>query len=217
MDGPTIQARIYAGRGKAALRIGMPCRQYRPLGASAPLANLVGTITAAFNSGDSNYLKPNLPGNPIWFADLDGRTTQPGDYLVRVSDGATWFIAAQQQLLPIICVDCSRSIRITRQQGLNAVGVVGYGGNVPVNEIDVLGAPGALWPASILFGGRKDGGVNLPSGTKNSGFKFMLPPSVPIVIKAGDIATDDLGRRYVIDGAELTDLGWRINANEVHS
>jgi hypothetical protein len=29
--------------------------------------------------------------------------------------------------------------------------------------------------------------------------------------------TDDLGRRYVIDGAELTDLGWRINANELHT
>ena len=46
---------------------------------------------------------------------------------------------------------------------------------------------------------------------------MMLPPSVPITIQAGDIVIDDLGRRYAIEGAELTDMGYRITTNEVHS
>lgn len=217
MDGIAIQQRIYAGRGKAALRIGLDCRQYRPLTAGAPLSNLLATIKAAFNSGDSKYLAPNLPGDPIWYADLDGRVTLAGDYLVRVSDGATWYIAGQQQLLPIVCVDCNRSLKITRENPVTAVGAVGYSGKLPSTETDVLGGPGALWPASILFGGRKENAVNLPAGTKNVGWKIMLPPSVPITLMAGDIATDDLGRRYVIEGAELTDLGWRAMSIEVHS
>lgn len=217
MDGTKIQAKIYAGRGKAAIRIGLPCNQYRPLSAGAPLANLIGIINAAFNAGDSKYLVPNLPGDPIWYADLDGRLTQPGDYLVRASDGATWFVSAQQQLLPIVAVECNRLVRITRQEPVTTIGAVGYGGNTKGNEVDVLGAPSALWPASILQGGRKQAGVNLPAGTAQAGWKIALPPSVPITIMAADILTDDLGRRYVIDGAELTDMGWRLTSNEVHS
>jgi hypothetical protein len=220
MDGATIQARIYAGRGKAALRIGLDCRQYRPLTAAAPLGNLLATIKAAFNSGDSNYLAPNLYGDPVWYADLDGRVTQTSDYLVRVSDGSTWFIAAQQQLLPIVCVDCNRAVRISRQSLNASVGAQAYGSTSPCDPTsmsDIVGAPGALWPASILMGGRKDAATGLPGGVKNAGWKMLLPPSVPVVLKAGDIATDDLGRRYAIDAAELTDMGWRLAANEVHS
>jgi len=217
MDGATIQQRIYAGRGKAALRIGLAFNQFRPLSAASPLGNQIGTLLAAFNSGDSTYKTPNLPGDPIWYADLDGRLTQPGDYLVRISDGATWFVSAQQQLLPIVTIECNRSVRITRQLPVTEVGAVGYGGNAKPNEIDVLGNVGALWPASILQGGRKQAGVALPGGTAQAGWKMFLPPSVPITITAADILTDDLGRRYVIDGAELSDMGWRITSNEVHS
>lgn len=217
MDAATIQAKIYAGRAKAAQRIGLDCNQFRPLSATAPLGNQVGALKAAFNSGDNTYRAPNLPGDAIWYGDLDGRLTQPGDYLVRVADGQTYYIAAQQQLLPIVVIECNRTVKITRQQAQTSVGAVGYGGNVPSQEVDVLGAPGAFWPASILFGGKSQQGVGLPAGVKNIGWRILLPPSVPITIKAGDIVTDDLGRRYAIDGAELTDFGWRINAQEVHS
>lgn len=217
MDGATIQQRIYAGRGKAALRIGLDCRQYRPLSAAAPLGNLLATLKAAFNAGDSSYRAPNLYGDPVWYGDFDARQTLPGDYLVRVSDGATFFIAAQQPLLPIVCIDCNRSLRVTRQQPVTSVGAVGYGGIQKANDVDVLGTAGALWPASILMGGRKEAAASLPAGVKNAGWKILLPPSVPITLQAGDILTDDMGRRYAVDSAELTDLGWRLSGNEVHS
>lgn len=222
MDSVTLQAHIYAGRGKAAIRIGLDCRQYRPLLAGVPFGNLIATIKSAFNSGDPLYKSPNLFGDPVWYADLDGRATQPGDYLVRVADGSTWYIAAQQQLLPIVCIECNRALRISRQAlVVGAVGLQGYGSSSPCDPAsmgDILGVPGSLWPASILLGGRsRNSEAHLPAGVKQSGWRIMLPASVPAVLTAGDIATDDLGRRYVFEAAEMTDMGWRINAIEVHA
>ncbi|MDE2354163.1 MAG: hypothetical protein KGL17_03980 [Betaproteobacteria bacterium] len=217
MDGATIQQRIYAGRAKAAARIGLACAQYRPLSAAAPLGNLIGTVLAAFNSGDSNYRAPNLPGDPIWYADLDGRLTQPGDYLVRALDGQTWFIAGQQQLLPIIAVNCNRSLMVSRDVRTPTVGAVGYSGLAPATLTPVLGAPGKLWPASVLAGPKKESSSGLPAGVKNANWKVMLPPSVPVTIYPGDILTDDLGQRYSVEAAEQTDTGWRITAFEAHS
>ena len=222
MDGATIQQRIYAGRGKAALRVGLPCAQYRPLTAAAPLGNALGTSLAAFNSGDSKYLKPNEYGDPTWYADLDGRQTLVGDYLVRATDSETWFIAGQQQLLPIIAINCNRRLRISRQTGASgSVGLQGYNTTSPCDPsgmADLLGtSAGALWPASILLGGRaQQSGSHLPSGVPQAGWRILLPASVPVTLMAGDIATDDLGRRYAITAAENTDLGWRLNAYEIH-
>lgn len=222
MDGATIQDRIYAGRGKAALRIGLDCRLYRPLSAAAPLGNLVGTIKAAFNSGDSTYRSPNLPGDAIWYADFDGRTTQTGDYLQRLYDGNLWFIAAQQQMLPIVCIDCNRSVRVSRPTiTAGMVGLQSYGSASPCDPssmTDIIGSPGALWPASILLGGRSQkSGTGLPAAVNQSGWRIMLPVSLPVVLQAADIVTDELGRRYSVEAAEQSDTGWRLNTKEVHA
>ena len=216
MDALTIQSKIYAGRAKAALRIGLSCAVHRSLSAASPL-NQVATLNAAFNSGDSNYKKPSTPGNPIWYGDFDGNQTLPGDYLIRVSDGAVWFVAAQQQLLPIICIDCNRAVSVVRQNQQSSVGALNYGGKIPGNEAVILGAS-SPWPASILFGGRRQStGAGLPEDVGQSGFRIMLPPSVPITIIAGDIIIDDLANRYVVESAEISDTGYRITCNEIHS
>ena len=222
MDGATIQSRIYAGRGRAALRVGLDCRQYRPLTVSAPLGNLVGTIKAAFNAGDDNYRSANEFGDAVWHADLDGRLTRPGDYLVRVTDGQIWYVAGQQQLLPILMVDCNRSVRVLRQQQTpGAVGLLAYGSASPCDPATMaalLGTTTALWPASILLNGRgMTPSAGLPGSARMAGWRILLPPSIPVTIRAGDLAIDDLGRRYTIDAAENTDLGWRCNAQELHA
>ena len=218
MDAARIQAKIYAGRGKAALRIGFSCDVYRPLTAAAPLGNKVGTLKAAFNAGDSTYKAPNLPGDAIWYGDFDARTTQPGDYLVRSTDQSTYFIGTQQPLLPIVCVECNRTLKVSRQQDLTAVGAVGYGGVQSANAVDIIGSNAAMWPASILLGGQRDmTTVKLPGDVKSAGWRILLPSSIPVVIEAGDIATDDLGRRYAVVACEATDFGYRINATELHA
>ncbi|MDE1998576.1 MAG: hypothetical protein KGI52_06590 [Burkholderiales bacterium] len=216
MDGATIQQRIYAGRGKAALRIGLYCALWRPISPAGPLAQVT-TLKAAFNAGDSTYHAANLPGDAIWYGDFDGTQTQPGDYLIRVSDGQTWFIAAQQQLLPIICIDCNARVRVTRQVAQAAVGALGYSGMVTANEVPVFGTAQNPWPASILFGGRKEASAGLPTSAKNTGWRIMLPPSVPATILASDIVIDALGRRFQVEGAESSDTGWRLIAHEVHA
>lgn len=216
MDGPTIQARVYAGYAKAANVIGVPYQQYRPLTANAPLGNLIATIKAAFDSTPNyKFTTPNEYGDPSWFGLLNDASVQTGDYLVSATD--IKFIAGKQFLLPVVAIDCNSSIKITREIAPTSVGAIGYSGNQASQETIILGGAGALWPASILLGGRSQKSINLPAGVNNVGWRILLPPSVPVVIMAGDIVTDNLGRRFAIDGAENTDLGWRITANEVHT
>lgn len=211
MDGETLQRRIYSGYAKAALRIGQLYSQYRPSGATNPLATIRGSLYASFNAEDMTYARPNKYGKPTWYAVMDGSLTQPGDYLQ--GPGGTFFIAAQQQALPILAVECNRTIRMARMIAPTAAGVVGYGGIVEAQETDILTG----WPCSILIGGRSDKAGDLPAGVKSAGWVALLPPSVPVTIMAGDILHDDLSRRYAVYSAELTDLGWRLNVNEVHA
>jgi hypothetical protein len=215
MDAATIDAKIRQGRGKAALRIGYPCAVFRPVAIESPFSNQITVINAAFNAADNNYARPNLYGKPVWFGDFDARLTQAGDYLVRQTDSTTYFIAAQQPLLPLVCVECPRSLFVSRQPTAATQGVSGYSGLAALD--DVLGNVDTPWPASILLGGRREAGTGLPSGVSEAAWSILLPPSVPITILASDILTDDLGRRFAVQAAESSDLGWRMLCTEVHT
>jgi len=222
MDAAAIHAKIYSGRAKVGARLGLDYVVYRPAQAGNPMANQITTIKAAFNARDNSYKAPNKQGNAFWHGDFDGRLTLPGDYLV--GNGKIYYIAAQQHLLPILCVECNRSARVSRAapEAVGAVGAVGYSGlcDSPTERDDVLGTSGEAfigWPCSVLFGGRSGPAVGLPGDVRNSGRMILLPPSVRVTIGAGDIVTDDLGNRYAVDGAELSDHGWRISAQEVHA
>lgn len=231
MDAAKIHAKIYAGRGKAAKRLGFVYNVMRPILAGNPMTNQVAAINAAFNAGDSKYLKPNMPGDAYWYADMDGRETQPGDYLV--FGDSIYYVAAQQHILPIICVECNRSVRLTRAKtptpssSSGNVEVLPYSGSCDSTDEmdDVIGtSPGnnggaAIgWPASILFGKNKmRNALALPAGTPEQiGWTILLPVSVPTVVQVNDRFVDDLGRVYVTNAAELSDTGWRIQVIEVH-
>lgn len=223
MDAALLQQKIYGGYAKAALRIGPTFTLYRPSGAAGPIVpgNVVTTLAASFNAEDMNYAKPRGYGQAAWYCLADGTQLEVGDYL---ADGAnTYFIAAMQATLPILAVLCNRSVRIGRMPAQNGAGYVGYAGVVQSEESDVLGAAGAEgsfgsgWPASILLGGAADGRSLLPSGVKQSGVTILLPASVPLGIAESDVIEDDMGRDYAIQSAELTALGWRIEASKEHS
>jgi hypothetical protein len=223
MDYALLQQKIYGGYAKAALRIGPNYTIYRPSGATNPIVpgNIVTTQPASFNAEDMKYQKPNKYGRPTWYCLTDGTKTLPGDYMIGA--GNTFFIAAQQLTLPILAVECNRQVRISRMPVENGPGFVGYSGVVQREEVDVLGTSGAGgtfvsgWPASVLLGGRSDKETVLPSSVKQSGVIILLPRSVPITISEADVIQDDLGREYSIYTAELTDLGWRLQANEEHA
>jgi hypothetical protein len=42
----------------------------------------------------------------------------------------------------------------------------------------------------------------------------LLPEAPGVILRAGDLIADELGRRYIVSSAELTDLGWRITAQQ---
>lgn len=215
MDAATLQSRIYSGYAKAASRVGFSADQYRPTSASNPIAagNKLRSLPASFNAEDMAYGKPNKYGKATWYGLFDGSLTQVGDYLVNTQDG-TFFIAAQQTALPILLVNCNRTINVLRPQQQTGVGAVGYGGNTDATETALMTA----WPASVLQGTKGEkGDVSLPGDVRNPWWAILLPHYAGVTLRSADIVTDDLARRYVISSAELTDLGWRLTAMQVQT
>lgn len=212
MNAAILDRQIYRGRAQAARHVGQACTVYRPV-TDAPLGNWIAELKAAFST-DTTYKKPNLFGKPVWYGDFDGTQTKPGDYLVRVRDRATWFIATQPSLLAIELIDCQRTLTIARQAALTGVGAVGYSG--VIDPTMVLGVNGA-WPASILLEGGAGAAAGLPGDATEASWKILLPVSLTLTVESTDIVTDDLGRRFEVLAAELTELGWRLSAKEVHA
>jgi hypothetical protein len=215
MDAATLQARIYAGYAKAAQRIGYTTSLYRPTAAANPVGvgTLVQTMPASFNPEDMGYSKPNKYGHPTWYGVFDGRLTKVGDYLINANDG-TFFVAAQQQALPILLVQCNRTLNVIRPQQQAGVGALGYGGDTAANETTLMTA----WPASVLQGPKGEKSeVGLPGDVKQPWWAVLMPAWAGVTIRGGDILADDLGRRYVVSSAELTDLGWRMTAMQAQT
>ncbi|MBV8656617.1 MAG: hypothetical protein JO142_02220 [Burkholderiales bacterium] len=217
MNPTLLQQKIYQGYGKAALRIGPLCNQYRPASAlSTAIApvNLINALPASFNAEDMAYSRARNYAKATWYALVDGTQVQPGDYLVR-PDGRPFFIAAMQPTLPILAVECNRIVNIYRPQQLTGVGAVGYGGETAENDVTLV----YQFPASLLMGTKGEKNlVNLP-GDVRSPWWLVLLPNLPgnVYIRNDDVMTDDNGRRYVISLAEQTELGWRISATEAET
>lgn len=209
MDAATLQARIYKGYGKAAQRIGYSYQQYRATTANNPLGTVA--LQSLFCSFTTNfdYSAPNKYGQATWLGMFDGSNVKPGDYLV--GHGGTYFVAAMQDTLPIYCVQCNRTLSVLRVGMDVGVGQVGYGGDTVATEVPLMTG----WPASVLQGTKgEQNDAKLPGDMRSPWWLILLPAFAGVVIRTSDILTDDLGRRYAISSAELTDMGWRITARQ---
>jgi len=211
MDAATLQDRISRGLGSAARVLGPPTDAYRPSGVANPLdpANRYLQLPAAFSAPDGRFQRPDPYGAALWHGVFDSAYTLAGDYLVQGS--AIWFIAAQQPLLPVLCVRTSRVVSFARPAAPAAAGVNAYGGVIPAAAMPLLTA----WPASVLgAGGGGTPQADLPSNATVP-FWTVLLPSVPgVVLRPADLMSDDLGRNAVVAAAELTDLGWRLTVKQ---
>jgi hypothetical protein len=217
MDAAKLEAKIFGGYAKAAKRIGYVYDVFRPAGAADPLTVLVASQNAAFSALEWTFKRAGLPEKPCWYCVSDGRLLQVGDYLVR--GRSIYFIGGMQSILPIIAVECNRRIWVQRPPVPSGVGAVSYSGVCAGDDDIVLGSPGGAggWPAAELFGGKTRTHAELAASGDEHGFRFWLPVSVPIVIASGDIIVDDLGRRFSVGGAELTEQMWRLDVTEVHT
>lgn len=212
MDAATLSNRIYKGYGKAATRIGYMTDVYRPYNQFNPLAlgNKITSINASFNAESMAYNRPNKYAHPTWFGVFDGTQTKVGDYLTNAQDG-TFYVAAMQQALPILLVQTNRTINVLRPQQQTGVGAVSYNGDTVATETAIMTG----WPASVLIGTKGEKSqVSLPGDTRSPWWAILMPAIAGVAIRHGDILTDDLNRRYVCASVELTDLGYRMTAEQ---
>lgn len=214
MDAATIQSRVYAGYASAAGRLGGSFDIYRPTGALNPLAdaNLIGEALAVFTVAEIGYDFERAASykDVLFDAIVDGRQTQVGDYLVSEGQG-TFFVAAQQPLLPILCVRCNHTLTISAPGPSASYGAQsGYGGTDPGNETPVIGG----WPASVIFDARgRAVEVGLPTDLPSAYFVILVPAAFQD-IRSSQFVTDEHGRRYTIGASEQTALGWRVFAQQ---
>jgi hypothetical protein len=211
MDATILQDRASRGLGVAARRVGARTDAFRPRGVSDPLApaNRFLRLHAAFSAPDGRFQRPNAYGSPLWHGTFDTAYTKPGDYLVQPA--GTWFVAAQQPLLPVLCVETNRIASFVRPAAPGGVGVNGYGGVALSTATPLL----SRWPASVLTAGSgMRPSANLPSDSTTATWTVLLPAIRGIVLRPADLMTDDLERTGTISTAELTDLGWRLTVKQ---
>lgn len=212
MDGYKIQQKLYKGYAKAAKRTGTVYEHYRPSSANNPLdaGNRLPDLYASLNADDPTFSRPNVFGKATWYGILDGAQCQVFDYVTGIE--GTLYIAAMQQLLPIYMVDCNRVITIARPSMDTGPGAIGYGGDTEEGEIPLM----QNWPCSMLQGSKGEKNeVGLPADAKNPWFNVLVPYVDGVILRTADIITDDIGGRYKLTSAELTDLGWRLTAQQV--
>jgi len=211
MDPVELQDRIYRSLNAAARAVGADADAYRPSGFSEPLApeNRFLRLRAAFTSRDGKFAHPNAYGDALWYGIFDAAYTRPGDYLVRAD--TVWFIAAQQRLVPVLCVQTNRVVSFSRPAAPSSTGVNAYGGVITATNVVLL----TNWPASVLgVAGRGHPSADLPSDSSVPYWTVLMPAIAGMILLPSDLMTDDLGRNAVVTAAELTDLGWRITVKQ---
>jgi hypothetical protein len=211
MDESRLQDRISWGLNVAARSVGVPTDAYRPSDTSEPLrpANRFLRLRAAFSNVHGAFERPNTYDHPLWNGVFDAAYTHVGDYLVQRC--GTWFIAAQQSLMPVLCVRADRVVSFTRPAAPAASGVNTYGGVTAATNTPLL----TNWPASITSA--SPAGIpsaGLPGDPSVSHWTVLLPAYPGVVLQFSDLMADDLGRNAVISSAELTDLGWRLSVKQ---
>ncbi len=199
-----LQDRIQRGLGVAARRIGSIHEVMRPQGSGPPLAraNRVLRLHASFNAEDQSYRKPQAYGRALWWGVFDSAGTRSGDYLV--SPDATYFVAAQQVLLPIQCVRTNRVLTVWRPLGAGGAGASGYGGVREIAGERLI----ERWPASVLA--REGGGSGTLPGQAGAGSWIVLLPRLPVALRPADLLRDEMDQGYLVEAAEESDLGWRL-------
>ena len=204
-----MQDRISRAMGAAARAAGFAHDAFRTDATEVPLApdNRFLRLHALFNARDPRFGAASAYGKPAWYGVFDTAYTRPGDYLV--GPGGTFFIAAQEHLLPALCILTNAVVSVTRAGGGGGPGVQAYGGGQFAGAtVPVLSG----WPASVLAAGG-GGRAVLPADGRPGSWAILLPPG-PFAVRTSDTVRDESGRAFVVDTAERSSLGTRIGATQ---
>jgi hypothetical protein len=201
MDAATIQAKIYAGYAKAALRIGPEYSLYRPASMINPIQapNLRGTLPASFNINGS-YKGQSKSNQLYWQIIADGSQLEVGDYLV---GPATYCVLTLDSLLPPIALRCTQTLSFFRPSINNSPGLQPYP-NPEMGAAYAQGIPGVLSVKKET--GRPD--AQLPTDNALRAFYgafFYLPDGI---VQTRDQVTDENGDNYQVVSAQKGLFGY---------
>ena len=221
-----IHQKILYGYAKAGLKLGASFNIYRSATSLNPISsgNLIGT-TQMVASVDWTFMKASKYGNAVFFACMDAQSAnaplsvEVGDYLVPtqgadnvISDNHTYFVQSLQFDLPPIVVQCDQQLNVIRPSQNTAVGYDGYAGYTAATSITI--ATGM--PASVLRSGKgQNAAPQLPTDAREPMWIVLMPQLGNTIFRIGDIIIDEINQEYVITENELTELGWRIMAQQV--
>jgi hypothetical protein len=209
MDSVRLQDRHYYALGAAARRVGDTTDAYRPTSPFDPLhkSNRYLRLNASFLPKDGSVGHATGYGMAEWQGMFDASYTKPGDYLVQ--GNRTFFIAAQQPLLPVLCVQTNRVLSIARPSVQSSTAANPYGGYTAANNLLLIQG----WPGSVLaVNGRGEPAAGLPTDQIVPFLAILIPAPPTVWLSSGDMMSDDIGRSAVITASELTALGWRLTA-----
>ncbi len=204
MEGHRLQDLIARGLGAAARHIGSDYDAFRPVAVDLPMApvNRYLRLPAAFSTERGSFHQAVGYDHAAWSGIFDTAYTQVGDYLE--GSGGIYFIAAQQSLLPSLCIFTNHTLSVLRPTTVQGVGSTGYGGLTR----DTLRSVLTEWPASVLAAGA-GGSTDLPGEAGTAHWTILLPPT-PAPIHPADLIRDETGAGYVVTSTELSALGWRL-------
>ena len=208
MDYSKLQDRIYRGLGTTARQTGIWADAFRPLPGKIPL------------DPEGRFLKLPVVFEPLaswniletadqvmWQGIFDGAYTRVGDYIVFGT--SAYFIAAQEPLQPIICIRSNQVVSVSRPippslSSTNAYG--GYSQNVPNILLE-------QYPAAVLIENKTGPSkAGLPTDQVTPYWTIFLSKTFDIVLSAGDVVKDDLGRSAIVTYAQSIAFGWRLIA-----
>lgn len=195
--------------GVAAHHMGGQTVVYRPSGCMNPLSevNRLLKLDAAFQPARGGMSVAASYGDVEWHGIFDASHTRCSDILV--GEDRIFFIAAQEPLLPVLCIRTNRRIAIGRPEIKSGAGIGTYGGYVS----SATSTMAVDWPASITgIGAGGQSGAGLPMDQGTQAMTILLPTIPNLELAPGDIIADDLGRTLVVTTAEPSALGWRLSA-----
>ena len=217
LPGTAVPDAIRRGLGQAARGTGDWCDLYRAPSADTPLSadNRILRLPAAFVALNNPRAAVSY-GTAVWQGIFDAAYARPGDYVVG-GDGV-FYVASMPRLGPVLCVKTNRTVSLLRPAAQVMAGVSRYGGVLAAAPVPLMTA----WPASVLTR-QRDGGrgalpgdaPGLPGGA--GGWEILMPGTPGVLLRPGDLVSDDLGRSGVLSATELTALGWRLFARQAGS
>lgn len=220
-----IQCQIYKGYGQAANVLGLPYSHYRVSLMNNPVSpgNLIGTIKAQFalQKASFNFTKSPSENQIVFDTLIDGTACAVGDVLINQADATDfYYIAQMRSLMPVISVKCDSLVNIFRPTTVLPPGGGANGATlIDTYSGDTAASEGLLYsgvPAAIQYKDRDTRPTTpLPADTtRPGGWNIYLPLYAglpPIGIMENDIIADDLGKRYQVEAADQSAIGFKLH------